>query len=878
MALRTLGGLALEGSRLTRPKPLALLAFLAMEGPRARRELAGLFFGAATDPRDSLATALRHLRTAGALEEQSEERVASAVEADASALLRDFDAYRYQAVLERYSGSFLEGVTLDLGLELEEWLFTTREAIAARVRTAALHRARVAVGEGRFEDARALTVRALRLDGVPELEDDEIALAHHLAEQLHLPETAQLRALAGGAGLALAAPAAGAQAPVVTQSSASAGLHRSTRFVGRARELERLESLCSDPDVRLVTIVGMGGVGKTRLALRFAERALAFQRERYPDGVFVVGLEAVDHASGVPATIASGLVLPAAAAATPAGLQEALASWRSLIVLDNAEHVEGLAAWAGGLVDACPGLQLLLTSRRRLGLESEYALPLTGLATERVPGSRSEATGLFLARAARVGFDQDAASDVLDAIEALCDDLEGYPLGIELAASWTRVLGVEEIRGTVREGLDLLAEGPPDAPERHRAVRAALEPSWALVGERERIVLQRLSVFRGGFSLDAASAVAGATLPLLVRFVDDGLLRSIGGGRGRFSFHPVMQAFVREQTPPGVQASASAAHVDFYARLVASARFRVEREPRETLERVSTDAADVSAALRQALLSGQTAVAVAMAHALVVDLDVLQARPCPPELSEVLLQVVDAAEAKGLLGDAAGVLIKVANARRGVDADLRDAARLYRRALALAEACGDVHAQVMVHAILAVVGHGADADAAAHHLRIAEELAGDDAFLRCEVMQRAAYLAMVNGDLEASRQINQTAVELAERLWHEGHPNAGRLASLLFHCLHNLGGTLDRLGSIEASLPVRERALAFARERGNRLWAAHAHHDLALGLADLRRWREALMQAEAASALYHEHGASAEADAVEANLVRWRDEAAQTSR
>ncbi len=878
MVLRTLGGLALEGSRLTRPKPLLLLAFLSLEGPRGRRELADLFFSTATDPRDGLATALRHLRAAGALVEQGEEHVASAVEADASALLRDFDAYRYQAVLERYAGAFLEGVTVDLGLELEEWLFTTREAIASRVRTAALHRARIAVGEGRHQDARTLTVRALRLEGVPELEDDEIALAHHLAEQLQLPEAARLRALAGGAGLVLVQPTAGTAAAATTIRGESVGLHRSTRFIGRARELDRLEALCRDPDTRLVTIVGMGGVGKTRLALRCAERALALQRARYPDGVFVVSLEAVDHVSDVPATIASALVLPTAAVATPAGLQEALASWRSLIVLDNVEHVQDLAPLVVGLVDGCPGLQLLLTSRRRLGLSSEHVLPLAGLATERAAGGRSDAAGLFLTRAARVGFDRDVTSNALEAIEALCHDLEGYPLGIELAASWTRALGIDEIRTTLRQSLDLLVEGPPDAPERHRAVRAALEPSWTLAGERERIVLQRLSVFRGGFSLDAANAVAGATLPVLVRLVDDGLLRSVGGGRGRFSLHPVMRAFVREKTPPGLLAAASAAHVDFYARLLASARARVEREPRETLERVSTDAADVSAALREALHTGRTSDAVAMAQALVVDLDVLQARPCPPELGEVLLEVVDAAEAAGLLGDVVGVLIKVANARRGLEADLRDAARLYRRALALAEACGDVHAQVMVHAILAVVGHGSDAGAAAHHLRVAEDLAGDDAFLRCEVMQRAGYLAFVSGDHEAARHINQEVVALAERLWHEGHPKAARLASLLFHGLHNLGGALDQLGAIEASLPVRERALAFARERGNRLWTAHAHHDLALGLADIERWPEALKHAEAASSLYHEHGAVAEADVVEANLVRWRDAAARASR
>ncbi|MFO7544498.1 MAG: hypothetical protein R6W77_03280, partial [Trueperaceae bacterium] len=190
MKLRTLGGLALEGSSLTRPKPLLMLAYLTLNGATTRRELADTFYHDALDARDSLSTGLRHLRKIDAVVLRDDDRVAATVACDATMLLNDFDAYRYEAVLEGYGGPFLDGLDVDLGLELEEWLFSNREAIARRVRSSALHRARAAMAEQRLDDARRLASYAVTLPGAPELEPDELASALPVVERLELPEAA----------------------------------------------------------------------------------------------------------------------------------------------------------------------------------------------------------------------------------------------------------------------------------------------------------------------------------------------------------------------------------------------------------------------------------------------------------------------------------------------------------------------------------------------------------------------------------------------------------------------------------------------------------------------------------------------------------------
>ena len=849
MLLRTLGGLTLDGAALTRPKPLMVLAYLCLEGPTSRRELAELFFGDAADPRDSLSTTLRHLRHVGAVEDLADDHGAATVAADATLLLHDYDRFRYRTVLERYVGPFLSGVESGLGVDAEEWLFRTREAIAGRVRAAAFHEARAAVIEDRLDDARELTRTALRLRGVPELEADDLETALALVDELDLPEAAQLRALASGFGLELPPPRSDAARPRARGSLAS--LQRGTRFVGRSSELAKLGEWLADGAVRMVTLVGMGGVGKTRLALRFAERA-AVDARRYPGGSLVVGLEAIDPDDDVVAVIATQLGLPATAATSAAALCEALARTPALLLLDNVEHVTGIAELVIALQRGCPDLDIVTTSRRRLRLADEQIMEIGGLVTQPSGTGWSEAAALFIERAARVGYPEEAVDRDRATIEALCTDLDGYPLGIELAASWTRLLSVEQIRATLREGLELLDDGPIDAPARHRAVQAALAPSLALLAARERLALQSLSVFRGSFAFDAANAVAGASLPLLARLVDHALVRSSGGGRGRFTLHPVMQAFVRANTPDALRERALLAHRGFYADLLRHSVAAAAGESVAVLDRLELDLPDVMQAARETLVSDAPLDGVAMLQALVVDLDILQARPTGRELITLIEQAAAVAEHHGAVRQAERLLVKLANAHRLLFDDVTRALALYERALALSEAGGDVHGQVMLQAILGAVGHAQDPEGARAHLDRARSLAeasGDD-LLMCEVLQRQGYVATKSGAWPEAKTLNEHAIALARRLLAQAEGETSRVASLLFYSLCNLGAALDELGDIEASLLVRAEALAFAEGRGQRLWAGHAHQEIASGLADLGRLDEARPHASSAWQIY----------------------------
>lgn len=869
MLLRTLGGLALEGASLTRPKPLLLLAYLTLNGPTSRRELAETLFRNAKDARDSLSTAFGHLRRVGAAESLPDDRLASCVESDATALLRDFDAYRYDAVFERYAGPFLDGIDVGLGLELEAWLFTTREAIARRVRSAGLHRARSAVGEGRWDDARRLVTGAMSLRGAPELEMDELAAVVPLVERLGLPEGGALRELAESYGLDLERPRP-ADAPRAT-SEGFASWVRNTAFIGRRHELRDLDDLLRRPDMRLVTLFGLGGVGKTRLAIRLAERLAAAAADRYPDGVIVVPLESVDRVEDVVPAIAARLALPRDAAVTIDALAEAIASWRALLLLDNVEQVADIATDVARLLAACPALQVVATSRMRLGLGIEHAVQVGGLSTAPGGDGPSEAARLFLERAERVGFPAEGARRDAHEIEALCVDLDGYPLGIELAASMTRALGVADIRASLTVALEMLDHGPVDAPTRHRAVRSVLEPTWRLLDEQERRVLERLSVFRTSFQLDAASAVAGASLALVLRLIDHAVLRTEGGSRGRFGFHPVMRAFLRERTPDDARADAARANRTFYAGLVDASVGRLERERAEVIERLDADLPDVIGAIQSFLDVGEPARAVATMRALVDDIDFFQARGAGGELIVLARQVAIEAEAMGDLAAAERLWTKAANAVRSLHGAPDEAARLYMRALDLAEHVGDVARQVMLHAILGAVLDERSPEAADRHMASAQALAqaSGDELLTCEVLQRWGYVAARRKEWGRAREFGERAVETAERLLATHSTPSPRVASLLFFSLHNLGAAVYEEGAMAASLPIRMRALEVARERSNDLWTAYALDELAGLLHDLGRSPEALEHAAQALRLYEQLGAVDDHRVLAGEVAAW---------
>lgn len=386
---------------------------------------------------------------------------------------------------------------------------------------------------------------AIRVAGAAEFEADELASALSLVLRLDMPERAQLQALAVGYGVPL--PPTDPVAPSALAFEPPSSLHRSTRFVGREAELATLDALIEASRERLVTVHGVGGVGKTRLLARYVEQHAARTSEPGGTAVRFVGLEHVDRARDALRRIATSL-----GAAGPGGqgvelVAQTIGAAPLLLALDNVEQVEVLPDVIAQLLGRCEALQVLTSSRRRLGLRVERTVELAGLAAGAVAGGRSHAATLFFDRAARVGFESEGDPAAASEVEALCAELEGHPLAIELAASMTRVVDVATLRGLLRDGLDALEHGPIDVPPRHRALRSTLDPSWRMLSSGDRAVLEALSVFSGDFSFAAAAALAGATVRHLVGLADHAFVRSVGGGRGRFGLHPVVRTFVREQ-------------------------------------------------------------------------------------------------------------------------------------------------------------------------------------------------------------------------------------------------------------------------------------------------------------------------------------------
>jgi predicted ATPase/class 3 adenylate cyclase len=323
-----------------------------------------------------------------------------------------------------------------------------------------------------------------------------------------------------------------------------------TRFVGRERELVRLHALLDDPDRRLVTLVGPGGIGKTRLAVQVA----AARQDRARDGVVFVSLAGTaparpeEAADLVVANLAAALGVSLAVPRDPLELLcDHLAAHELLLVLDNLEQLQDAAKVVARLLQRAAGVKVLVTSRRRLGLEGECLVEVAGLPYPPPDAdleSRSwEAVQLFQDHARLLRPARRLAAD--EEVGRICRLVAGVPLAIELAARWVRSVTPAVIADRLARDLDLLATSAPDVERRHRSLRSVIDWSWQLLTDDERRVLARLSVFRGGFDLDVAAVVAGATLPLLADLVDQSLVSVAEDGR--YAMHELVRQYAAEQ-------------------------------------------------------------------------------------------------------------------------------------------------------------------------------------------------------------------------------------------------------------------------------------------------------------------------------------------
>ncbi|MCB0155157.1 MAG: AAA family ATPase, partial [Anaerolineae bacterium] len=390
---------------------------------------------------------------------------------------------------------------------------------------------------------------------------------------------------------------------------------QATPFVGREAALDSLQQRLADPEVRLITIVGPGGIGKTRLALALAERQLRPQPGVNPtspvfaDGIYFVSLAPIKSVETLVQAIAQELAFPLASAQEPTvQLLAYLRHKQMLLVLDNFDYILAGAALISQILQTAVGVKVLVTSRERLNLAQENLWPISGLNFARLTSVEKalayDAVRLFVQRARQVQPDFTLPAEGLPYLERILQGVWGMPLAIELAAAWLNMLSLAEIAAELSQGLDLLEGEVRDVPNRHRSMRLVFDRSWERLEPEERALFKALSVFRGNFSRDAAQQVTGASLRLLAGLVNKSLLASQPDS-GRYELHDLIRQYAAEhlQAEPATERTIRDRHSDYYLTLLQT------REPALRSHRQKEALAELNADLDNIRTAWETAVA-----------------------------------------------------------------------------------------------------------------------------------------------------------------------------------------------------------------------------------------------------------------------------
>ncbi len=561
----------------------ALLAYLAAESDRAhsRERLATLLWpeqsqaAALTNLRQTLARLRKALPNPHLLDVSNQTLQFNAAQAPVDllrfeALLAQVTAHNHNAAtlcpvcvssvqeaISLYRDAFLQGFYLKGSDLFDEWLLFKREQLHRQMLWAldlltSHHEAagdyaemqmlayRQIALEPWHEEAHAQLMRALAYQGerVQALAQFD-TLSRTLNSEMGMLPSAETVALYER----IRAGELAATEPTSPPHNLPAQL---TPFVARASDIAAIWEMLQQRDVRLLTLTGAGGMGKTRLAIEVG-RTYA---DQYADGIYFVALAALASPAAIAPAISDALSVPLRGADPWQEIAQFLRDKQMLLIVDNFEHLLAGADRIVALLQAAPRLTILATSRESLSVRGEQLYRVRGLAYESLAeGGETAAALLFAQSARRVRPNFHVTETTLPAIQRICALVQGMPLALELAAAWVDMLSLDDIAAKIISSADFLATAWRDAPERQRSIRSVFNWSWQLLDEPERNAFSQLAIFQGAFTLEAAQAVVGDVLPILRRLIHKSLLqlRATSDGHAVYEMHALLRQLAYEQ-------------------------------------------------------------------------------------------------------------------------------------------------------------------------------------------------------------------------------------------------------------------------------------------------------------------------------------------
>jgi predicted ATPase/DNA-binding SARP family transcriptional activator len=750
------------------------------------------------------------------------------------------DATTLRRAIELYRGDFLQGFYVRDAPEFEEWMLRERAHWRETMLQACCALADHHTAHGRPDEAVGLLRRILVLEPWREEVHRQVmwllagtgqravALAQYeicrrnLADELDVEpsqetETLYQRIRQGeiDSEPSIVSPRGFTYTPITPPHNLPAQL---TPFVGRSEEVARIIRNVCDPDCRLLTLIGPGGIGKTRLAIKAAQQLLAKPLEAtlFGDGVFFVSLASVTAPAAIVSAIADAIGFQFYNDVQPhQQLLNYLQTKRMLLVLDNMEHLLAGIDFVADILATGPNVTILATSREALKLKEEWFHPITGLPFPLSDGPEEDSVAeydaiqLFVqnARRANAGFTLEGEQEH---VVRICRLVEGMPLAIELAAGWLKLISCARVVQELERNLDILATRWHNMPVRHRSMRVVLEQSWELLAKGEQEILKRLSVFRGGFRQEPAEQVAGATLMALATFMEKSML--LVAEEGRYQLHELLRQFAQEKldadpvTATATHTQHSRYYLDFLKRW---GRHLIASEQESALAAIGAELDNIRVGWQWAVEHGNLE---AIEQTLADLYNFYQIRSRYQEGEELLGQLLERLQQPDQrTGDPPATLVLKAWSRRGALCqylgDYETAARFLRQALVAAQTIGCREEIAFAHNLLGQVSvWRGQKEAARAHLRSSLSLcreSGDQRGL-ADALGQLANLVYANfGDYAEAKRLAGESLLICREL---GRPD------WIAYALDTLGFATFALGEYDASFAYYQEGLALFEE------------------------------------------------------------------